>query len=65
MSIKFHLEYGVKSVWLIRWKDNNCNRNWISFFGRTAQDADIVIKEHCNHEGFEIHIVEVLAEKIK
>ena len=59
MNQNFSLDYGFDELWLIRWKDNNCDRNWRSFFTSNIDDSDKVMEQHCNHEGFEIRIVKL------
>ena len=62
---KLGLMYGLKSIYLIRFRDNNCSREWISFFTTNENVLSArVIKEHCKHDGFEIHITEVIADSI-
>ena len=64
MSDKFHLDYGFDHMWLIRWRDNNCDKNWRCFFTLCPNDADQVIKQHCGHDGFEFHEVKVVAKTL-
>ena len=62
---KLGLMYGLSSIWLVRFKDENCSKQWVSFFTLDENILpDRIISEHHDHEGFDMHVVNIQASAL-
>jgi len=63
---KFRIIYPFAKdvIWHVRYRDNNCNREWIEMWISNVYDATTIIEEHSEHDCFDIDISQFKAKDI-